>query len=228
MRSRDIARKITANERRLFGAIDDRQAPYADILDSIADPITFIGPDFSLKLANRAARKLMGGEMRNPLICYRCLHGRQNPCHGHEEEGPCPFLAVQHTGRPFSTIHRHSTPDGGTRYDEILASPLLDREGSFLGVVEILRDVTERRKMEEERERLITRLQDAIEHIKTLHGLLPMCAWCNKIKDDKGRWKKVEEYMEEHTDAKFTHGICPDCLKKARREQRSKNSRSKE
>jgi len=61
---------------------------------------------------------------------------------------------------------------------------------------------------------LIHELQDAMAKIKLLRGLLPMCAWCKKVRDDNGYWKKVETYVEEHSDASFTHGICPDCLKK--------------
>lgn len=76
------------------------------------------------------------------------------------------------------------------------------------------RDITVRKIAEEEREKLIVKLQDALENIKTLRGLLPMCAWCKKIRDDKGYWQKVEDYVREHSDATFTHGICPECLKK--------------
>jgi methyl-accepting chemotaxis protein len=71
-----------------------------------------------------------------------------------------------------------------------------------------------RKKTEEERERLVTELQDALDRIKTLSGLLHICAWCKNIRDDKGRWMHMEEYVAEHSDAEFSHGICPECLKK--------------
>ncbi len=63
------------------------------------------------------------------------------------------------------------------------------------------------------REKLILELQEALANIKTLKGLLPMCAWCKKIRDDQGYWNKVESYIRDHSDVSFTHGICPDCLK---------------
>jgi YesN/AraC family two-component response regulator len=72
----------------------------------------------------------------------------------------------------------------------------------------------ELRKKNEERERLIAELQDALARIKTLRGLIPICASCKKIRDDKGYWNQLEMYIREHSDAEFTHGICPDCLKK--------------
>lgn len=55
-------------------------------------------------------------------------------------------------------------------------------------------------------------LQEALDSIKTLKGLLPMCAWCKKIRDDKGYWAQVETYLTGHTEAKVSHGMCPDCL----------------
>ncbi len=57
------------------------------------------------------------------------------------------------------------------------------------------------------------RLTDYIEEIKTLRGIIPICANCKKIRDDKGYWTKVEKYIEDHSDAKFSHGLCSDCLK---------------
>jgi hypothetical protein len=56
-------------------------------------------------------------------------------------------------------------------------------------------------------------LEKALKQIKTLHGLLPMCSSCKKIRDDSGYWKQIEAYLHEHSDAKFSHGICPDCAK---------------
>jgi hypothetical protein len=50
--------------------------------------------------------------------------------------------------------------------------------------------------------------------IKTLTGLIPICAWCKKIRDDRGYWQTVEQYIREHSQADFTHGMCPDCQKK--------------
>ncbi len=65
-----------------------------------------------------------------------------------------------------------------------------------------------------ERERLISALREALAHIKTLSGLLPICSGCKKIRDDKGYWSQVDSYIAQHSDAKFTHSLCPDCAKK--------------
>ncbi len=58
------------------------------------------------------------------------------------------------------------------------------------------------------------KLEEALTHMKTLHGLLPICSSCKKIRDDKGYWSQLEEYIEQHSEAEFSHGICPDCKKR--------------
>jgi len=78
----------------------------------------------------------------------------------------------------------------------------------------IFHNRTERKKLEEEREKLIRKLQETLAKVKTLSGLLPICASCKKIRDDKGYWNQIEIYIKEHSEADFSHGLCPDCLKK--------------
>lgn len=68
-----------------------------------------------------------------------------------------------------------------------------------------------RRRTELQNERLIVQLQDALAKIKTLRGLLPICCVCKKIRNDGGYWGQLEEYVEQHSEAEFSHGICPDC-----------------
>jgi two-component system, response regulator PdtaR len=64
---------------------------------------------------------------------------------------------------------------------------------------------------ERERDRLVRELQAALAEVKTLTGLLPICAWCKDVRDDEGYWTKVEAYVQKRSNAKFTHGICPSC-----------------
>jgi PAS domain S-box-containing protein len=78
----------------------------------------------------------------------------------------------------------------------------------------ILRDISKRKQVEEERNQLIKSLQDSLAKIKTLSGMLPICASCKKIRDDKGYWNQIETYLHKHSEAEFSHGICPDCAKK--------------
>ena len=64
-----------------------------------------------------------------------------------------------------------------------------------------------------EKERLIRRLQKALDGVKTLSGMIPICANCKKVRDDKGYWDQIETYIHKHSNADFSHGICPECAK---------------
>lgn len=68
--------------------------------------------------------------------------------------------------------------------------------------------------LSEEQRMLIARLQEALDNIKTLKGMLPICAACKKVRDDKGYWSQIEAYVSEHSEAEFTHSICPECARK--------------
>jgi len=74
--------------------------------------------------------------------------------------------------------------------------------------------LTERREAVAAQQRLIAQLEEALAKVKTLSGLLPICAACKKIRDDQGYWSQVESYIQDHTDARFTHSVCPECAKK--------------
>ncbi|MDR3554039.1 MAG: PAS domain S-box protein [Syntrophobacteraceae bacterium] len=95
-------------------------------------------------------------------------------------------------------------------------SPLRDDDGTIIGVSTIARDITERERVRKEKEKLIRELQDALANVKTLRGLFPICAWCKKIRDDQGYWQQIEAYIRDHSDADFSHCICPVCAEEER------------
>ena len=76
---------------------------------------------------------------------------------------------------------------------------------------ELNKDIELRKKMAEEREELVKKMMAALAEVKTLSGLLPMCSRCKSIRDDRGYWKRIEAYISEHSDAQFSHGLCPKC-----------------
>jgi PAS domain S-box-containing protein len=105
-------------------------------------------------------------------------------------------------------------PDGTLRWIAHVCQPVYDDEGRFNGTRGSNRDITMRKLSDQERERLIIELQEALAQVKTLSGMLPICASCKKIRDDQGYWKQIEAYISEHSEAEFSHGICPDCADK--------------
>lgn len=100
------------------------------------------------------------------------------------------------------------------RWHLAAARPLIDEKGQTQGGVVFLRDITDRKIVEEDRDRLIVELYRALGNVKTLSGLLPICASCKKIRDDTGYWNQIEDYISQHSEAQFSHGLCPDCMRK--------------
>ena len=81
-------------------------------------------------------------------------------------------------------------------------------------VMAISRDITEKKQLDRDREKLIDDLRSAVKKADTLSGMLPICSYCKKIRNDKGYWDQIEAYIHKHTGALFSHGICPDCVTK--------------
>jgi PAS domain S-box-containing protein len=106
--------------------------------------------------------------------------------------------------------------DGRVIPVSINISPIKNSEGRIVGASGIARDIIRQKQAEVERQQLIKKLSDTLRQIKTLNGLLPICASCKRIRDDKGYWQQVETYISSHSNASFTHGICPECIKKYR------------
>ncbi len=94
----------------------------------------------------------------------------------------------------------------------VTMSVIRDGQGRVLGASSIAYDITERKKIEDERIDLIAHLNETLSKVKTLSGLLPICASCKKIRDDHGYWQKLETFVREHSGAEFSHSICPDCM----------------
>ncbi|MBS1115288.1 MAG: hypothetical protein H6Q94_1017, partial [Nitrospirae bacterium] len=115
--------------------------------------------------------------------------------------------------RYFSTDEVFVRKDGTVFPISVIAAPVIEN-GNIRASVTAFRDITEQKQTEKEKGKLILDLQEALATIKTLHGILPICASCKKIRDDKGYWTQIESYIREHSTAEFSHGICPDCAKK--------------
>jgi PAS domain S-box-containing protein len=120
---------------------------------------------------------------------------------------------------PGIAVFRVVRPDGGTRWVEHVCRPIFAAGGRFMGIRGSNRDVTDRRAAEEardaalrEQQQLVVQLQDALAHVKTLRGFIPICAACKKIRNDAGYWQAVEVYVRDHTEAEFSHGLCPACF----------------
>jgi len=134
---------------RAEAALKAAHAFQQSIIDGLAESIMVIGTDYRVKLMNRAARELLsrGADASKPLLCHQVLDRRETPCDGIEH--PCPLEQVRESGRPVKVVHEHSLANGKRRFLEVSASPLWGGDGTFQGIIESVRDITERVQAEE-------------------------------------------------------------------------------
>lgn len=124
------------------------------------------------------------------------------------------FKDIVDTREPFKNLENINIHKNG--HGVILETsgvPFFDTFGKLSGYRGIDRDLTERKRMEAKQENLIDELNAALNNVKKLSGMLPICANCKNIRDDKGYWTRIESYIRDHSEATFSHGICPDCAK---------------
>lgn len=128
-------------------------------------------------------------------------------------QGMQPDGTYRRTGKQeiLETVGRRR--DGSTFPAEIQASFVLNEAGQPVRSRITFRDISERKAAEAERERLLSELQEALASVRTLRGLLPICAWCRKVRADDGYWSELEAYVAERSHAQFSHGICPECMR---------------
>jgi hypothetical protein len=117
-------------------------------------------------------------------------------------------------GKEWSGEFHNKKKNGELYWESASISPIRDLAGRVTHYVAVKEDITAHKQTEAERDTLIQDLQDALASVKSLSGLLPICASCKKIRDDQGYWSQVESYIQNTPMPPFTHGICPDCIKK--------------
>ena len=124
--------------------------------------------------------------------------------------------------KPDALDFRINWPDGTIHYIRGWGEVVLDSENRPIYLAGIGQDITERKRAEEEIQQYLTELEkknkellDALANVRQLTGMLPICASCKQIRDDKGYWSAVESYIGKHSEAVFSHGLCPECEKKA-------------
>ncbi|MEZ4550884.1 MAG: PAS domain S-box protein [Desulfobacterales bacterium] len=117
---------------------------------------------------------------------------------------------VDAAGHHFETQHRRK--DGRVIDVELSNNGAVYRGQKLIFC--ICRDISERKQAEKQREELIARLRESLAEIKILRGILPICSFCKKVRDDKGYWEQVDIYIEKHLAADISHSVCPECFKK--------------
>jgi PAS domain S-box-containing protein len=204
---------------RLHSEIEDRKAAQAelqnredqlrDLFENATDLIQSVAPDGRILFVNRAWLNTLGYRMSElaALTVFDIIHP---DCLGECQEHFARVMRGEALNN-FQAIFR--TKDGRKIHVEGNASARFEN-GRPVATRGIFRDISKRKAVEEEREKLIAELQAALAEVKTLSGLLPVCGWCKKIRDDSGYWNSVEGYLKKSSGMDITHGICPDCQAK--------------
>jgi PAS domain S-box-containing protein len=118
---------------------------------------------------------------------------------------------VRSGGQALGFENRYRCKDGSYRW--LLWNATADHEQQL--IFSVARDITERKRLEEEREQLLRELQAAAAEVKELQDILPICMYCKNIRNDQNYWQTIEVYISNHTQTKLSHGICPGCFEKA-------------
>jgi PAS domain-containing protein len=192
---------------------------YVTIFESLPMPILLLDQDLSLRNLNHAASTLFLGSSRPGAWYYE--DGARPGASSLTAVFPGFYENLEtflSSGAERQEFQWTATRDESVLTFRVIVSRMLDLPSTFAGILVILDDQTERIHAAQERERLIGELTQAFTEVKQLSGLLPICAWCKKIRDDQGYWSQLDSYLESHAGVMFTHGVCPDCYNKLRSE----------
>ncbi len=166
------------------------------LFDALSRPILVIDLNYRIVDANPAACTLL----RRPYdriigqACHQISHRNKIPCW---ETGAtyCPVKLSMENGRAMRVVHKHQH-DSPYKIEEIVATPVFDTTGNLIYVIEELRDISQ-----------LLQPQDA----PSSPQIIPVCAACKKIRDDRGCWQPFEHYLGDRLQARFSHSICPEC-----------------
>jgi PAS domain S-box-containing protein len=178
------------------------------IINSTSDAIFVKDDELRYLLINKAGARFIGRPVRRIL-------GKSDEELLPEDVSRQTLRHDQEVLRTGKTISYEDTEivKGVSRTFQTTKSVYRDQDGKIIGIFGIARDITERKQIEADRERLIDELQQALLEIKTLKETLPICMHCRKIRDDKGAWTELEAYIKAHTNSEFSHGLCTECYR---------------
>lgn len=190
-------------------ALRESEERYRNLVDISPDGI-LVGVDGRCVYANDTAARLWGLKSSDELIGK----GPLSVIHPESWEAVKERMRiVQEDRKPVPWAEsKYFRPDGTIVHAEVAAIPVVFQGEP--GILAVFRDITERKRAEVEKSQLVATLTEALAQVKKLSGFLPICASCKKIRDDRGYWRQIEEYIRDHSEAEFSHGICPECAKR--------------
>jgi PAS domain S-box-containing protein len=177
------------------------------IIDSLPVLIAYIGNDQKYRFVNEEYQEYLGIELHSIIgknIQDVLGHDRYNLIEGHVK---------------MALLGKDVTYEASMSDNQIFFAryiPFINDDGIVDGFSVLVEDITESKLLELEKTNLVDKLQKALDEIKTLKGVIPICSYCHSIRDEDGAWNRLEAYISKNSDAAFSHGACPKCLVKAR------------
>ena len=199
---------IALERKRAEDALRISEERYRRIITTVREGILSMDADNRITFANSHLAEMFGYTLKEltdrPFEDLLFEEDRQDFSRRQAERGQ---------GRDDQFERRFRTKGGEERHAIVSASPIIDSEGRYAGSFGTITDITDRKKAEMELQEKNLELLRAMKQIKTLRGIVPICMHCKKIRDDSGYWNQVEVYVRNHTEAEFSHGLCPDCTR---------------
>jgi len=215
-----LVEDITAQEL-ARAALAASEARFRTVTETASDAIVSVNEAGQIVLWNRAAQRVFGYTEAEII-------GRPSMVLVPEESGEALKESLNRivfsgqAGLPRDVVELTGRRKDGSKFPGEL-SVAVHKTEMGTSITAIIRDITERKKADAEREMLLASLENALTEVKTLSGIIPICSGCKKIRNDKGFWDQVETYISKHSEAHFSHGLCPECLQKYYPEFTQKN-----
>jgi PAS domain S-box-containing protein len=201
-----VLENITERKRAEEG-LRESELLFRSMFENSMDGVLFTAPDGRIFMANPAACSILG--RTETEICDA---GRDGILDLTDPRLSIELEKRRRDGKIRCELNfRNKT---GTVIPVELSSIIFNNSNDEQRTIITFRDITDRKRTEEEKEKVVVDLQKALSEVKKLSGFLPICSSCKKIRDDQGYWNEIERYISEHSETLFSHGICPDCMRK--------------
>lgn len=191
------------------GSLYERKKLLFDATFNSTIPTCVTNKNYTIMMANDSYWTEFGPlpDNKKSVKCYDHRPGAS--CHTDN----CPLTQIMR-GSDKYVCEPRKEKNGVVHHFIVTAKPLFDSSGRAVGIIESFQEISERKRLEDEKVYLIEELKKSLEQVRVLSGLIPICTSCKKVRDDQGFWTQVEAYISKHSEAQFSHGICPDCVRK--------------